>query len=277
MADFDPFTEDDAAADKAPNELLIGLCAGRDLAIRDTSMFSKGGSSDPRCVFSIAGRPDLRVQSTVKKKSLEPIWGETFALEFSADEAAAPALDVRCEDYDVGSAADSMGIFSVPLIGELASGARVRGWYDLRDDPSSKEKVSGAIELVLRWRHNPDLAFEPFAAVVDDPSKTPNELWIGLGRGRGLAVKDTQLFGKGGSSDPRCVFSVPGTDGKVRSTHKKKTLDPRWNETFALPARSRAVVPRSREPQTKRSSRYSRWRRRTRTRCSTCCARTTTT
>ena len=63
----------------------------------------------------------------------------------------------------------------------------------------------------------------------------------------------------------------------LHTKHKKKTLDPRWNETFALPARSRAVVPRSREPQTKRSSRYSRWRRRTRTRCSTCCARTTTT
>ena len=186
-------------------------------------------------------------------------------------------LHVLCEDHDDLSAADSMGVFDVDLSG-LENRETRREWFPLETDPSRpKDKVSGAIELVLRWRHNPDLAFEPFAAIVDDPSKTPNELWIGLGRGRGLAVKDTQLFGKGGSSDPRCVFSVPGTDGKVRSTHKKKTLDPRWNETFALPARSRAVGPRSRKPQTKRRSRYSRWRRRTRTRCSTCCARTTTT
>ena len=119
--------------------------------------------------------------------------------------------------------------------------------------------------------------FDPFTEDDAVADKAPNELLIGLCAGRDLAIRDTSMFSKGGSSDPRCVFSVPGTDGKVRSTHKKKTLDPRWNETFALPARSRAVVPRSRKPQTKRSSRYSRWRRRTRTRCSTCCARTTTT
>ena len=67
--------------DKPPNELLIGLCAGRDLAIRDTSVFTKGGSSDPRCVFSIKDRPDLKCQSTVKKKNLNPVYGETFSFE----------------------------------------------------------------------------------------------------------------------------------------------------------------------------------------------------
>ena len=113
--------------DKPPNELLIGLCAGRDLAIRDTSVFTKGGSSDPRCVFSIKDRPDLKCQSTVKKKNLNPVYGETFSFELGADELEAPTLHVRCEDYDVGSAPDSMGIFDVKLRGK--ENKRKRKWY----------------------------------------------------------------------------------------------------------------------------------------------------
>ena len=112
--------------DKPPNELLIGLCAGRDLAIRDTSVFTKGGNSDPRCVFSIKDRPDLKCQSTVKKKNLNPVYGETFSFELGADELEAPTLHVRCEDYDVGSAPDSMGIFDVKLRGK--ENKRKRKW-----------------------------------------------------------------------------------------------------------------------------------------------------
>jgi Ca2+-dependent lipid-binding protein len=142
--------------DKPPNELLIGLCAGRDLAIRDTSVFTKGGSSDPRCVFSIKDRPDLKCQSTVKKKNLNPVYGETFSFELGADELEAPTLHVRCEDYDVGSAPDSMGIFDVKLRGK--ENKRKRKWYTLKLEEGSKDKVSGAIELVIFWRHNPALA-----------------------------------------------------------------------------------------------------------------------
>ena len=192
--------------DKPPNELLIGLCAGRDLAIRDTSVFTKGGSSDPRCVFSIKDRPDLKCQSTVKKKNLNPVYGETFSFELGADELEAPTLHVRCEDYDVGSAPDSMGIFDVKLRGK--ENKRKRKWYNLKDDPSSKDKVSGAIELVIFWRHNPALA-----SVRRDEFRE-----ISAGEKSSLSC----LVGAGVRAVPRAAGPHGGAEGAERAPRRAR-------------------------------------------------------
>ena len=59
-------------------------------------------------------------------------------------------------------------------------------------------QVSGALELVLRWRFNPELEFEPFGDCEDFPDKDPNELLIALVRGRDLvltqAARPTRTF-----------------------------------------------------------------------------------
>ena len=85
--------------------------------------------------------------------------------------------------------------------------------------------VTGDLELVIQWRHNPALAFVPFADAVEDvpEGKKPNELRVAAIQARRLAVKDKKLLGKG-SSDPVVTFELGSV--KAETTVKKKTLKP---------------------------------------------------
>ena len=52
-------------ADKAPNELRVGLSQGRELSVKDQNILTKGGSSDPYCKFSLTGT-NVTFHSTVQ-------------------------------------------------------------------------------------------------------------------------------------------------------------------------------------------------------------------
>ena len=56
---------------KAANELLIGVCRGRDLLVMDKNLFSKGGNSDPFLEASVGSEV---VKTTIKKKTTSPEW-----------------------------------------------------------------------------------------------------------------------------------------------------------------------------------------------------------
>ena len=230
------FLDEADVLDKAPNELLVALIRGRDLVIKDKNMFSKGGTSDPQVVFAVPGT-DPKVttrKSTYKNNTLAPLWNETFAIPLTPGEVTAPTLACLCQDYDDLSSPDSMGVVDVPL--SRLGHRRSRGWYPLGVDPKRpKDAVSGALELVLLWRHNADLAFEPFLDAADNPEREPNELLVAVARGRDLAIRDKNMFSKGGSSDPRVKVEIVGNAETLNSTTtKKKTLNPVWNETFAV-------------------------------------------
>jgi hypothetical protein len=115
---------------------------------------------------------------------------------------------------------------------------RVRKWYALEADADGEHKssnVHGELELILEWCYNPELDFDPFCEEDKHPEKPPNEVCVGLGRGRHLAIKDKAVLYGEGSSDPRCTLRIDGTELKEVSAVKKTTLNPIWNETFAFP------------------------------------------
>ena len=91
--------------------------------------------------------------------------------------------------------------------------------------PSTRvTQVTGDLELVVQWRHNPALAFTPFADEVEAvEGKKPNELRVAAIQARRLAVKDKSMVGKG-TSDPVVTFELGSV--KAETTVKKKTLDP---------------------------------------------------
>jgi hypothetical protein len=97
--------------------------------------------------------------------------------------------------------------------------------------------VHGDVELIILWRYNPSLDWDPFdrGNVSDGPV---NELRIAAFRGRKLAIRDKNLFSAGGSSDPKLTFALT-TAGKVSEKFKTKaiktTLDPVWKEQFCFP------------------------------------------
>ena len=77
---------------------------------------------------------------------------------------------------------------------------------------------------MVQWRHNPALAFAPFADEVDAvEGKKPNELRVAAIQARRLAVKDKSIVGKG-TSDPVVTFELGSV--KAETTVKKKTLNP---------------------------------------------------
>ena len=92
----------------------------------------------------------------------------------------------------------------------------------------------GRIEFALRWIHNPDLVVTLPEQITRDevhPDEEANSLLITLVRCRNLPVMDTGVFG--GSSDPYCIIKVG--DEQVKSTVRKKDLNPVWVESFELP------------------------------------------
>ena len=239
--DFDPFLEPDDHPDEAPNELRVALVAGRDLAIKDKNLLSKGGTSDPRATFKVSGT-ELECQSTTKEKSLNPRWCEVFAMPYTpgSEHENPPFLDVILEDVDAMSAADFMGRVKVELT-PLKDHKRLRKWFPLQadaEDTKSKasSNVTGELELIVQWRFNKELQFAPFDDVPDEPipaGKTPNELRVALVQARRLAIKDKPLLGTGGSSDPVARFEIG--DLKFESTVLRKTLNPVWQQAFAKP------------------------------------------
>jgi len=75
------------------------------------------------------------------------------------------------------------------------------------------------------------------------PDAEPNELRVALVRGAGLASR--RGFLKGGAPDPRCTIRVlPGKRAKLTSKVCKKTSEPVWRETFALPLDESAATLR---------------------------------
>ena len=244
---YDPFEAvDDASRAKAPNELLVAVAQGRNLAIKDKELLGSGGTSDPRAVLRVVGGssspgdPAFAFETKSIKKTLNPRWREVWACPLTAGGPgdAAPVLHCRVEDVDALSAADFMGATAgIPL---PTDSAVFRRWHDLApsdplDPKRTSENVHGDVELVLLWRHNPALDWDPFDRdAVDASTAPPNELRVAAFRGRRLAIKDKHLFSKGGSSDPRLVFDLgDATVGATRA--EPKTVNPVWKEQFVVP------------------------------------------
>ena len=231
-----PKGERKATKGKPRNELLVTVVQARNLPVMDKNLFSAGGSSDPYFTLTVADGGD-RAKTTVKKRNLNPVYKETFKLACPQDLDA--SVEILVEDYDVAGENDFMGKVVIPLA-PMAAGNAHRAWYTLGDEKTGRPdgvQMRGQVELVLRWKHNPDFAEgEPLEEVDGDeyPDKKPNELRIGLIRARKLPVMDKSLLGGKGSSDPIVTIRVGGHEHV--SPLKKKTLAPRWNWRCCIPA-----------------------------------------
>ena len=118
----------------------------------------------------------------------------------------------------------------------------VKGWYPLQTKDGSA--AQGEVYLVLQWRRNRAMAFEPFSDETEYAAKEPNELRIAAVSALGLAVADKNLLSAGGSSDPYLSFKLEGSSLKpFKTAVKKKSLDPVWHEQFARSITCRSSVP----------------------------------
>lgn len=234
---FEAFSDEGGRfpAHLAPNELCVGLVAGRGLSAKHSvggTFTKKKGSSDPRVSFTVEGHPEVAFSSRAAKKTLDPKWAESWTVPLDGG-GPPPVLVGAVSDAGAGAEEDgAMGSFRASLDDFTAKQTRT----------FALEGGSGSAEVAVWWRHNPDLHFDPFRDLPGvPPGKQPNELRVGVARGRGLGGKESR-----GASSSKGVFSrsacnplatlrVVGAGAPERTAAKAKTADPRWHETFTFP------------------------------------------
>ena len=174
---------------------------------------------------------------------LEPLMNQRLRKWFplSADsEGKKCSSNVRVRRLVVSSTCvDGVERVSVPPLPRLREGASnpAPGGESHLTPSTRVPQVTGDLELVVQWRHNPALAFAPFSDEVEVPEgKKPNELRVAAIQARRLAVKDQSMMGKG-SSDPVVTFELGSV--KAETTVKKKTLTQCRNQIVAARGASR--------------------------------------
>ena len=146
------------------------------------------------------------------------MWKEVFTFELprGPESSEPPTLCVEVEDVDTLSSADAMGGFSVPLL-PLADHLVVTQWHAL-ERMNLKGEVSGELELVLQWRYNPDLDYDPFGDPDEHPGKDPNELRVAVVQAATAASRAEHFLAHVPFLRPGFSFSDIGTSDSVLSS-----------------------------------------------------------
>lgn len=135
--------------DQLPNELHILVKQGRNLLAMDTGIF-QSGLSDPLIKVKIPGLFSKRTKYI--PKTLFPEWNEVFVEPVSD---ISKALEITCEDYDIGLKNDIIGKVIIPLR-QFIDKKPVTAWYTLGNKfGDTDDHVRGDIELQIQWKVNP--------------------------------------------------------------------------------------------------------------------------
>lgn len=119
--------------------LTIRVVAARNLIAADV-----GGTSDPYVVIKdVSGLAGKGAKTSVKKKTLNPAWGEEFRFQFSYKLSC---LRFKCYDQDRFSADDPLGECFVP-ISTISDGAMHDVWLPLQ---LKKKPPKGELNLQLQ-------------------------------------------------------------------------------------------------------------------------------
>ena len=190
----------------APVILEITVLRAKNLMAAD-----RGGTSDPYVSIQIGQGKISAKKTSVKKKTLDPEWTETFKIRLDAAQRK-DTLTLECFDYDLVGSHDSLGKVEIPL-NSLALGEQYLQWHTLRQ----KEGVNSKGKLELRYR-----------LIVIDHVQAPAILHVRVVRAKDLLAAD-----RGGTSDPYVQLHVGEEIKDAKKTKiKKKTLSPEWNQDF---------------------------------------------
>jgi len=190
--------------DFATQTLKLKIIQARDLAAKDAN-----GLSDPYVRVTLLPDKKHRLETKIKRRTLNPRWNETFYFEgFPINKLQSRVLHLHCYDYDRFSRDDSIGEIHLPLC-QVDFTAKPTYWRSLY--PPVKMKLG---ELLVSLTYLP----------------AKNTLTIGILKARNLKAKDIN-----GKSDPYVKVWLMFGDKRVE---KKKTpiykcnLNPIFNASF---------------------------------------------
>uniref|UniRef100_A0A673UUV2 Synaptotagmin-5 n=1 Tax=Suricata suricatta TaxID=37032 RepID=A0A673UUV2_SURSU len=188
-------------------QLLVGILQAEGLAALDL-----GGSSDPYVRVYLLPDKRRRHETKVHRQTLNPHFGENFAFKVPYVELGGRVLVMAVYDFDRFSRNDAIGEVRVPM-SSVDLGRPVLAWRELQAAPREEEKLG---DICFSLRYVP----------------TAGKLTVIV-----LEAKNLKKMDVGGLSDPYVKVHLLQGGKKVRkkkTTIKKNTLNPYYNEAFSF-------------------------------------------
>ncbi|XP_041970164.1 synaptotagmin-7 isoform X6 [Aricia agestis] len=186
--------------------LILRIIQGKELPAKDLS-----GTSDPYVRVTLLPDKKHRLETKIKRRTLNPRWNETFYFEgFPIQKLQSRVLHLHVFDYDRFSRDDSIGEVFLPLC-QVDLSEKPSFWKALK--PPAKDKCG---ELLT------SLCYHPSNSV----------LTLTLLKARNLKAKDIN-----GKSDPYVKVWLQFGDKRIEKRKTavfKCTLNPVFNDAFSF-------------------------------------------
>ncbi|XP_026099284.1 synaptotagmin-2-like isoform X1 [Carassius auratus] len=194
--------------DFSDNKLTVGILQAADLLSMDS-----GGTSDPYVKVFILPDKKKKFDTKVHKKTLNPVFNETFNFKIPFTEMGGKTLVMSVYDFDRFSKHDVIGEVKIPM-NTLDLAQPIEQWRDL--DSAEKEEQEKLGDICISLRYVP----------------TAGKLTICI-----LEAKNLKKMDVGGLSDPYVKIHLLQNGKRLKkkkTTVKKNTLNPYYNESFSF-------------------------------------------
>ncbi|XP_014661570.1 PREDICTED: synaptotagmin-1-like isoform X1 [Priapulus caudatus] len=192
------------------NQLAVTVLQAEELPGMDMS-----GTSDPYVKVYLMPDKKKKFETKVHRKTLNPVFNETFIFKVPYADLASKTLIFAIYDFDRFSKHDQIGEVRVAL-NQVDLGQVVEEWRDVTSAEVDAEKENKLGDICFSLRYVP----------------TAGKLTVVI-----LEAKNLKKMDVGGLSDPYIklgLFLGNKRLKKKKSTIKKNTLNPYYNESFSF-------------------------------------------
>ncbi|XP_028303123.1 synaptotagmin-2-like isoform X2 [Gouania willdenowi] len=189
-------------------KLTVGILQAADLISMDS-----GGTSDPYVKVFILPDKKKKYDTKVHKKTLNPVFNETFVFKIAYEELGGKTLCMSVYDYDRFSKHDVIGEVKLPM-NTIDLGRPIEEWRDLESADQEEPEKLGDICISLRY------------------VPTAGKLTVCI-----LEAKNLKKMDACGLSDPYVKIQLLQGGKRLKkkkTTVKKNTLNPYYNESFSF-------------------------------------------
>ncbi|XP_075470044.1 synaptotagmin-2 isoform X2 [Ascaphus truei] len=194
--------------DFANNQIQVGIIQATELPALDI-----GGTSDPYVKITFLPDKKKKHETKVHRKTLNPIFNETFTFKIPYQELGGKTLLLSIYDFDRFSKHDIIGEVKVAM-NTVDLGQPIEEWRDLQSAEKEEPEKLGDICISLRY------------------VPTAGKLTVCI-----LEAKNLKKMDVGGLSDPYVKIHLMQNGKRLKkkkTTVKKKTLNPYFNESFSF-------------------------------------------